>query len=34
LDSQTESEKMMLEYQQQRAVLEEQKKMYEAFANQ
>lgn len=34
LDSQTESEKMILEYQKQRAVLEEQKKMYEAFANQ
>lgn len=34
LDSQTESEKMMLEYQKQRAVLEEQKKMYEAFASQ
>lgn len=34
LDNQSESEKIILEYEKQRAVLEEQKKMYEAFANQ
>ena len=34
LENQSESEKLILQYEQQRAVLEEQKKLYEAFANQ